>query len=143
MKYHFRIQKEKKGYSAQCVELKGCITQGNTLKELQKNMKEALNLYVQEPDHSKDLAAFPKDSIRKSKNIVEVSLDPSVAFSFLIRYYRITHGMTQQEAAKAMGFDNVYSYQRLEKRKCNPTLKIMSMIKKIFPEFSLDYALGC
>ena len=44
MKYPFRIRKEKKGYSAQCIELEGCITQGDTLKELQKNMEEALNL---------------------------------------------------------------------------------------------------
>lgn len=143
MKYHFRIQKEKKGYSAQCIELEGCITQGDTLKELQRNMGEALNLYVQEPADSEDLASLPKDSIRKSKNVVEVALDPSIAFSFLVRYYRITHGMTQHQVAKAMGFDNVYSYQRLERRKCNPTLKIMTMIKQIFPEFSLDYAVGC
>ncbi len=143
MRYHFRVQKEKKGYSAQCIELEGCVTQGDTLKELQRNMEEALNLYVQEPADSEDLAALPKDSIRKSKNIVEVSLDPSIAFSFLVRYYRITHGMTQHQVAKAMGFENVYSYQRLERRKCNPTLKMMSMIKQIFPEFSLDYALGC
>ncbi|NGX59127.1 MAG: hypothetical protein KR126chlam3_00272 [Chlamydiae bacterium] len=142
MKYHFRIRKEKKGYSAQCIELEGCITQGDSLKELQKNMEEALNLYVQEPAGSEDLAALPKDSIRKSKGIIEVALDPAVAFSFLVRHSRITHGMTQQEVATAMGFDNVYSYQRLEKRKCNPTLKIMSMIKRIFPELSLDYALG-
>jgi len=143
MKYHFRIQKEKKGYSAQCIELEGCITQGDTLKELQRNMAEALNLYVQEPADSEDLASLPKDSIRKSKNVVEIALDPTIAFSFLVRYYRITHGMTQHQVAKAMGFDNVYSYQRLERRKCNPTLKIMTMIKQIFPEFSLDYAVGC
>lgn len=142
MKYHFRIQKERKGYSAQCIELEGCITEGDTLKELKKNMAEALNLYVQEPADSEDLAALPKKTVRKSKNIVEVALDPSVAFSFLVRYYRITHGMTQQEVAKALGFENVYSYQRLEKRKCNPTLKIISLIKQIFPELSLDYALG-
>lgn len=35
------------------------------------------------------------------------------------------------------------SYQRLESKKCNPSLKILSRIKKIFPEFSIDYALGC
>ncbi len=142
MRYHFRIKKERKGYSAQCIELEGCITQGETLKQLQKNMEEALNLYVQEPADSEDLAQLPKKTIRKSKEIVEVVLDPSIAFSFLVRHYRITHGMTQQEVAKAMGFENVYSYQRLEGRKCNPTLKMMFMIKQVFPEFSLDYAIG-
>jgi len=42
-----------------------------------------------------------------------------------------------------MGFDTIYSYQRLEAKKCNPTLKIISKIKKIFPDFSIDYAVSC
>lgn len=143
MRYHFRVRKEKVGYSAQCIELPGCITQGDTKKELQANMEEALNLYVQEPADSEDLAILPKDSIRKSKNVVEVALDPDIAFPFLMRYYRIQHGMTQKEVAEELGFDRIYSYQRLESRRCNPTLKILSMIKQVFPEFSIDYAIGC
>lgn len=142
MKYHFKIREEKKGFSASCMELEGCITQGNSLKELYVNMQEALNLYVQEPEDSKDLAALPDESIKKTKNVVEVALDPEVAFSFMVRYYRIKHGMTQREVAKEMGFDTIYSYQRLEAKRCNPSLKIISKIKRIFPEFSIDYALG-
>jgi predicted RNase H-like HicB family nuclease/DNA-binding XRE family transcriptional regulator len=143
MKYHFKIRKEKKGFSAQCIELEGCVTQGDSMKELLKNMQEALNLIVQEPEDSLDLASLPDDSIRKSKNIMEVTLDPEIAFSFMVRYYRIKHGMTQSQVAKKMGFDNLYSYQRLEAKKCNPSLKIISKIKEVFPEFSVDYALGC
>lgn len=79
MKYHFRICKEKDGYSAQCIELKGCITQGDSMKELLENMQEALNLYVQEPADSENLAALPNESIRKSKNVIEVALDPEIA----------------------------------------------------------------
>jgi antitoxin HicB len=44
MKYHFKIYKKDGGYWAQCIELEGCITQADTLKELYKNMQEALNL---------------------------------------------------------------------------------------------------
>ncbi len=113
------------------------------MKELQKNMREALNLYVQEPADSEDLAALPDDSIRKSKNVVAVALEPEVAFPFLVRYYRIKYGMTQSQVARQLGFDGIYSYQRLESRRCNPTLKMISMIKNIFPEFSIDYAIGC
>ncbi len=140
MKYHFRVSKEKDGYSAQCIELKGCVTQGNSKKELYANMQEALNLYIQEPESSKDLAELPDDSIRRSKNVVEVPLDPSIAFAFLVRYHRLKHGWTQEQVAKKMGFDTIYSYQRLEKKKCNPTLKIINMVKQTFPEFSLDFA---
>ncbi|HSX04806.1 MAG TPA: type II toxin-antitoxin system HicB family antitoxin [Rhabdochlamydiaceae bacterium] len=143
MKYHFRIRKEKRGFSAQCIELEGCITEGDSFKELQKNMQEALNLYIQEPEDSEDLAPLPNESIRKSKFLVEVALDPEIAFSFLVRYYRFKHGMTQYQVAKKMGFDKIYSYQRLESKKCNPTLKMISMIKKVFPDFSIDYAVSC
>jgi len=143
MKYHFKIHKEGKLYWAQCVELAGCITQAKSLRELNYNMEEALNLYIQEPEDSSDLAPLPKKSIKRSKNLVEVPVDPEVAFTFMVRYHRIKkHKMTQNQAAKKMGFESIYSYQRLEARRCNPSLKIISKVKKAFPDFSIDYALA-
>lgn len=142
MLYHFKVHKEKDGFWAQCMELPGCITQADTLHELQLNMQEALNLYIEEPSDSNDLAALPDESIKKSKNIVAVSVDTLIAFAFLVRYFRIKYGFTQQEAAKKMGFDTLYSYQRLEAKKCNPSLKMIDRIKKIYPEFSIDQALS-
>ncbi len=143
MKYHFKVHKEGKFYWAQCLELEGCVTQGRNLKELNANMQEALNLYIQEPDDSTDLAVLPRSNVRKSKNIAEVSVDPEIAFAFMVRYHRIKkHRMTQNQAAKKMGFETIYSYQRLEAKKCNPSLKMMTKIKRAFPDFSIDYALG-
>ena len=143
MKYHFKIHKEGKFYWAQCIELEGCITQGKTLRELNDNMQEALNLYIQEPEDSVELPPLPRESIKKTKNLVEIPLDPEIAFSFMVRYHRIKkHKMTQNQAAKKMGFETLYSYQRLEAKKCNPSLKILSKVKKAFPDFSIDYALG-
>ena len=48
MNYHFKITKESKGYSAECVELSGCRTQGDFFGELKENMKDALNLFLSE-----------------------------------------------------------------------------------------------
>ena len=141
MEYHFNIHKEGKGFWAQCIELKGCFTQANNLKELQTNMQEALNLYIEESDDSDDVAALPDHSIKLKKNVVVVAVDPQVAFAFLVRYYRIKHGMTQREAAKKLGFPSIYSYQRLETRKCNPRLETIASLKKLFPELSIDYAM--
>jgi len=141
MEYHFNIHKEGKGFWAQCIELKGCFTQANSIKELQTNMKEALNLYVEESDDSDDVAALPDHSIKLKKNIVTVAVDPQVAFAFLVRHYRIKQGMTQREAAKKLGFPSIYSYQRLETRKCNPRLETIASLKKLFPELSIDYAM--
>ncbi len=142
MKYHFKIHKEGKGFWAHCLELEGCVTQADSLEELYANMKEALNLYIEEPENSKDLAPFPDASIKTSKSVVEVPVDPNIAFSFLIRYFRMSHNLTQQELAKRMGFDKIWSYQRLEAGKCNPTLAMLSKIKEVFPEFSVDYMLA-
>lgn len=143
MKYHFKVHREGSGFWAECIELSGCFTQAETMEELRTNMEEALNLYIEEPEDSKKLAPLPDPSISSARNIVEVQLNPSIAFAFMVRYNRIMHGLTQQEAAKRLGFENIYSYQRLENKKCNPTLKILFQIKKIFPEFSIDFALGC
>ncbi|NGX39559.1 MAG: hypothetical protein KR126chlam1_00890 [Chlamydiae bacterium] len=143
MKYHFKVHKDGKYYWAQSIELEGCITQATSMKVLRKNMQEALNLYVQEPEHSKDLAALPDESIRRSKTVEEIELDPQTAFSFMVRYHRIKQGMTQSQAAKKMGFDSLFSYQRLEKKSCNPSLKMIHKIKQVFPDFSIDAAIGC
>jgi|694.fasta_scaffold06861_2 antitoxin HicB len=143
MKYHFKVHKEGKGYWAECIELVGCITEADSMEELQKNMQEALNLYVEEPEDSKELASLPDESIQAARNIVEVALDPQIAFAFMVRYYRFKHGLTQQQAAKKMGFETIYSYQRLEGKRCNPSLKIITKIKRAFPDFSVDYAVSC
>lgn len=142
MKYHFKVHKEEIGYFAQCIELPGCITEGDTFEELQENMQDALNLYIEEPETSKDLAKLPDEAIRGSKNIIEVPVNPQIALAFLVRYFRIKLGLSQQEAAEKMGFSNLYSYQRLEAAKCNPSLKMLSKIKQTFPDFSVDYALS-
>lgn len=139
MKYHFKIHEESKGFWAECVELEGCVAQGDSIEELCDEMYESLNLYIQEPADSKFLAPLPDSAIKTSKSVVEVGVDPQVAFGFLVRYYRIKNQMTQQEVAKLMGFDKIYSYQRLESR-CNPSLATISKVKEVFPDFSLDFA---
>lgn len=65
MKYHFKVQKEGKFYWAQCIELKGCITHAASMEELEKNMKEALNLYLQELKGSPDLPPIPTKNVKK------------------------------------------------------------------------------
>jgi predicted RNase H-like HicB family nuclease/DNA-binding XRE family transcriptional regulator len=142
MKYHFKIHKEENGFWAECIELSGCFTQADTVEELRENMQEALNLYIEEPDDSKKLAVLPDDSISLTRKVVEVQVDPSIAFAFMVRYNRIKKGLTQQQVADKLGFENIYSYQRLENKKCNPTLKVLFQIKKVFPDFSVDFALS-
>ncbi len=78
MKYHFKIHKEGKGFWTQCIELAGCITEADSMDELQRNMQEALNLYVEEPEDSKELAHLPDESLQVTRNIVEIPLNAKI-----------------------------------------------------------------
>lgn len=137
MRYHFKVHKEGAGFWAECLELPGCLTEGDSREELFENMQDALNTYIEEPKDSKYLANMPDDSITKSRSIVEVPVDPSIALAFSIRRQRIEQGFTQKETAKKLGMKDIYSYQRLEK-KCNPTFDVISKLANLFPALSLD-----
>lgn len=85
MKYHFKIHRENGKFWAECLELEGCLTQADSLEELHEMMKDALNVYIDEPGDSKRLAKLPDDSIKRSKTIAEVTVDADIALSFLKR----------------------------------------------------------
>jgi len=139
MTYHFRIYDGAIPW-AECVELKGCSTQGRNRLELKRNMKEALDLYLEEPDAS--TVVFPQPLAKAAdRKLVPVEVDPAVAFALQLRQLRIANRLTQKEAAKRLGMKSVFSYQRLEKRS-NPSLATLRKVKGLFPGFSLDLILG-
>ena len=124
-------------FGLKCIELPGCVTQADTKEELDLNMQEALNLYLEEVEDYEYLAPLPKASIKEGRNVIEVPVNPSVALAFSIRYQRIKQGLTQREVADQLGMKAIYSYQRLEKR-CNPTLDLIYKLVLLFPSLSLD-----
>lgn len=133
MKYHFKVQKEKEGFSAVCVELKSCHTQGKNLEELKANMHEALNLHLSEPEDS--TVVFPLPKRMAGKNIVEVDVEPGVALAMLIRQTRLKKNMTQHQMKDMLGIKNLSNYQRLEDpKRANPELKTLAHILKALPE---------
>lgn len=137
MQYHFKIHKEGEGFWAECIELPGCVTEANSREELYENMQDALNTYLEEPADSKYIAPLPKKPKKGSRNIVEVPVDPSIAFPFLIRRQRLKEGLTQQQVAKLLGMKGLFSYQRLERR-CNPTLEQITKLIGVFPSLYVD-----
>ncbi|MCL2480317.1 MAG: type II toxin-antitoxin system HicB family antitoxin [Spirochaetaceae bacterium] len=140
MTYHFKVYKENNGYWAECCELKGCVTQADTLEELYSSCKEALNLYLEEPNDTKVVFPLPNENLDSKKNLIKIAVEPEIALAVLLRYYRSNSKMTQKQAAELLGMKNIYSYQRLEK-KSNPTLNIIKKIHTIFPEIKLEYLL--
>jgi antitoxin HicB len=141
VRYHFKVRKEGRGFWAQCMELEGCRTQATTRKELDKNMREALNAYLDEPEDSSVVFSLP--SKKSPKGAVEVAADPRIAFAFRLRMARLSHELTQKRAAELIGMKGLYSYQRLESSKtANPEFETIVRIKKAFPEIDVDDLVG-
>ena len=139
MFYHFIIYNDSDGLWADCLELDGCITQADSMEELLYNMKEALDLYLDEPDFSKKIFPFPDENIKESENILKIKVNTQIAFAFYLRMLRLKHHLTQKQVAQMLELKNLYSYQRLESsKKANPELKTLGKIKEVFPEFDLN-----
>lgn len=66
MKYTILLEKQKEGgYTAQCLEIPGAISQGETKEEALKNVKEALALVLE---------VLKEEAIRMSKKVDEVTI---------------------------------------------------------------------
>jgi antitoxin HicB len=138
MQYHFKVHREDGGFWAECVELPGCSTQGDTMGELMTNMEEALSLFLNEGPEFSGIIPLPRKKLRGG-NIVKVAVEPRVALAILLRHIRRQRGITQKQAAHLIGLKGLYSYQRLESPKtANPELETLAKIKKAFPEVDLD-----
>jgi antitoxin HicB len=138
MKYHFKIYKKKSDrYWAECVELDGCHTQGDTKSDLIFNMANALNLYLSEPSHSKHI--FPMPRRIKGKNIVSIAVHPSIAIANRIRELRLINKLTQVAMKDRLGIKSLSNYQRLEDpERANPEWRTLLLIKEAFPKFHVD-----
>ena len=64
-KFTILIQKEEEGgFSGQCLEIPGAISQGESVEELKKNMKEAIQLSVE---------YLEKKARKENRQVVEIS----------------------------------------------------------------------
>lgn len=138
MIYHFKIHKEGNSYWAECIELEGCRTQGDSLDELKINMEDALNLFLSEPSESKTFFPAPNKAL-KGRNIIDVHVAPSVAFATFMRRTRLLKKMTIEQFKNCLDIKNVSVYQKLEDpKRANPELKTLSKIKEAFPDINFD-----
>ncbi|MHC5596527.1 MAG: type II toxin-antitoxin system HicB family antitoxin [Nostoc sp.] len=56
------IEKDEYGYYAYCPELPGCQSQGDSLEEVQVNIKEAVELYIETLSNSEKQALQNKET---------------------------------------------------------------------------------
>ncbi len=142
MKYHFKYYPDERGgYYAECIELEGCRTEGNTLEELKANIQEVLNLYLDERHDSKFVFPLPGKEIKK-QNIIAVNPDPDIILSQILRMLRLKHKLTIEQVSKKMGYKYIWGYQKFEKHKASPNLKTLIKLKAVFPELDLNKIIG-
>lgn len=137
MEYHFKIHKDGSGFWAECIELQGCSTQGDSMEELKFNMADALNLFLSESDDSS--LFFPAPKKIAGKNVVAVEVEPSVFLAMLIRQERLKKKFTQKQMMEVLGIKTLSNYQRLEDpKRANPELRTLVEIKKALPDLNLN-----
>jgi predicted RNase H-like HicB family nuclease len=66
------IEKNEEGYYAYCPQLEGCQTQGETLKEVQENIREAIELYL-------STLSVEEKKLRLSREIQTMTVEVGVA----------------------------------------------------------------
>jgi predicted RNase H-like HicB family nuclease len=66
------IEKDEDGYYAYCPQLEGCQTQGDTLEEVQENIKEAIEFYL-------STLSEEEKKLRLSQEIQSMTVEISVA----------------------------------------------------------------
>ena len=71
-KLNIIIEEDEDGFYAYCPELKGCQSQGDTLEEVQTNITEAVELYLE------TLSEDEKQELLQKK-VTTMTLDVSVA----------------------------------------------------------------
>ncbi len=61
------LREEEEGYSVQCIELPGCISQRETREEALKNIAEAIEGYLE---------AFPEEleKLKQKRELVEITV---------------------------------------------------------------------
>ena len=75
------ITKENKWYVAHCLEL-GVVSQGKTIESAKKNLKEAVELYIESFGH-RDLAKGTLLGILKQSGLTREELSPYLRMTYV------------------------------------------------------------
>jgi len=128
MLYYAKIQKEDDAYIVTFPDLPNINTFGDSLEEALRNAEEALNGSL-ESDFERGFK-FTKPKEYKGEDFYKIYLYPHIVVSYKLRQIRA--GKSQIDIAKKLGI-SYQAYQKLENpRKCNPTVKTLEKIAKIF-----------
>lgn len=128
MEYTAIIKKDNGAYLVFFPDFENVHTYGETLKEAVKNAEEALNGCIESDFERGFSLPIPSKINRKNAHAINVCLHIEVAYQLR----KLRNGRSQSEIAKELGV-SYQAYQKLENpRKCNPTLKTLEKIQRVF-----------
>ena len=124
LSYPVLIRPDDGAFAVEVPDLEGCFTWGETVEEALDNAREAVSLWLQEAAGGK--GKTPTPSAIDTPYRVEPALD--VRVPLLVRERRKALGLTQKQAAGALGV-TYQVYQRFESPlKGNLTLKTLNRV---------------
>ena len=122
--------KNDKVYNVEFVDIKSCITYGDSLEHAKEMAKEALT-GILESFHERKIK-IPEPSEKVGKNVYMIDPEAPVAFAIWLKIQREKSHLSQSDIAKELGI-KYQTYQRIENPvKTNPTLKTIMKLEKIF-----------
>lgn len=128
MVYYALIDKEEDYFNVSFPQFQNINTYGETIEEAINNAEEALNGCI-ESDFERGFE-IPEPQKYEGKDYHKISIRPHIEIAFQLR--KIRDKRSQIELAKELGI-SYQAYQRLENpRRCNPTIKTLEKIAKIF-----------
>ena len=141
MKYFALIKKEKDGsYFVEFPELRGCFTEGKSLKEAKLNASEALNLWLSVAISERNFN-IPNPKVRKGENYYPIDVELQIALAIVLKKTRKMKKLSQAQVARKLGITQ-QTYAKFElPLKTNPSLATLQKLAKALDiEFHFDSA---
>lgn len=107
------VYKEENGYWAEITDLEGCLTQGDDLNELMKNLQEALEGYITSLLESKSYIPHASDindipiNTGDFKTLVTIDFNPNKISKSVKKTLTIPYWLNEQAIEKNINFSKV------------------------------------
>lgn len=145
MMFHFKVfrdQEDRDLYWGQSIEFEDCITDACAIDKIDYMMTSAINSYVNNLSGVNPLPRLSSNDIDKlfsdDITIQKTPVSPEIALSFMLRFYAIQSGLTDDEICNKCGGLHRNSWFYSCNGTCNPTLKTLLRLKSVFPKLCID-----
>ena len=127
--YYARITKQRGGYLVEFPDLRGCLTEGKTIREALDHGREALSGWLFVAIRKGD--EIPPGRVRRARGYHLIVPDVDVAIPLAILSARKRRGLTQAQVADTLGMSQ-QAYRKFEMPgKSNPTLRSLRRLSEV------------